>query len=151
MMTKYPGLIWLFDNPFTKEIIVRSEDTDRLGHTNNVSYLKWLEAIAWQHMESLGCGWLVNERLNKAMAITRTEMNYLNASYEDEVLILGTWITKSDFKLSSERQFQLFRLSDNKQLLSATMQFVCIDLKSGRASKMPEELVYAHQDAISKL
>jgi acyl-CoA thioester hydrolase len=140
---------WLFPNAFTKQIDVKPEDTDRLGHTNNVSYLRWLEAIAWEHMEYLKCGWQVNERLGKAMAITRTEMDYHSASYADESLILGTCITQSDYRVTSERVFQLFRLSDSKLLLSAKMQFACIDLKSGRASKMPIELIDAHKKAIS--
>tara|TARA_R110001592_G_scaffold205052_2_gene455434 strand:- start:5905 stop:6375 length:471 start_codon:yes stop_codon:yes gene_type:complete len=140
---------WKYPKPFTVDIIVQAEDTDRLGHTNNVSYLRWLESIAWEHMEYLECGWQVNERLGKAMAITRTEMDYLGASYADESLLLGTWITQSDYRLTSERLFQLFRKSDNKLLLSARMQFACIDLKSGRASKMPIELIDAHKRAIS--
>ena len=140
---------WLLPNAFIEQIEVKPEDTDRLGHTNNVSYLRWLEAIAWDHVEHLDCGWQVNERLGKAMAITRTEMNYHSASYENELLILGTWITQSDYRFTSERLFQLFRLSDTKLLLSAKMQFACIDLKSGRASKMPVELIDAHKKAIS--
>lgn len=148
-MAKISHPNWLFSNPFSSEILVGPEHVDRLGHTNNTCYLKWLEAIAWDHMEYLACGWQINERLGKAMAITRTEMNYLGASYAGESLILGTWITQSDFRLTSERQFQLYRESDNKLLLSAVMQFACIDLKTGRASKMPFELIDAHKRAIS--
>jgi acyl-CoA thioester hydrolase len=142
-------IVWKYPKPFTTEIIVQAEDTDRLAHTNNVSYLRWLESIAWQHMEYLECGWQVIERIGKAMAITRTEMNYLGASYTGESLILGTWITHSDYRLSSAREFQLFRQSDSKLLLTASMEFACIDLKSGRASKMPIELIDAHKKAIS--
>ena len=140
---------WLFPNAFTEQFEVKPEDTDRLGHTNNLSYLRWLEAIAWAHMEYLECGWQVNERLGRAMAITRTEMDYHCASYVDESLILGTWITQSDYRVTPERVFQLFRLSDSKLLLSAKIQFACIDLNSGRASKMPLELIDAHKRAIS--
>ncbi len=146
MTNKLP---WQFQNVFAKQLQVKPEDTDRLGHTNNVSYLRWLEAIAWDHMEHLECGWQVNERLGKAMAITRSEMDYLAASYQDEVLMLGTWITQSDYRLTSERTFQLFRPADTKLLLTAKMQFACIDLTSGRASKMPLELIEAHKSAIS--
>lgn len=140
---------WQYPNPFLTQIQVLPEHTDRLGHTNNGCYLSWLEAIAWSHMEHLACGWQVNEQIGKAMAITRTEMDYLAASYASEELILGTWITRSDFRLTSEREFELYRIADRKRLLKARMCFACIDLKSGRASKMPDALVQAHHQAIS--
>lgn len=139
---------WRYPNPFTKHITVRQQDADRLGHTNNVSYIRWLEAIAWEHMESLNCGWNVNEKTRKAMAIIHTEVDYLSASYPQESLLLGTWISSSDLRFQSERQFQLFRKSDKKLILSSLMRFVCIDLHTGKASKMSPELISAHQKAI---
>jgi len=143
-------LPWRLPNPFVKEIEVGGEDTDRLGHTNNVCYLKWLESIAWEHMEHLNCGWQVNELTSKAMAITHTEMDYLASSYAGETLILGTWIKESDFRFTSARYFELFRISDGKLLLKAQMKFACIDLKKGRASRMSNELIQAHQQAIEE-
>ena len=145
------NLPWRYANPVLKTILVLPEHTDRLGHTNNVCYLSWLEAIAWEHMEQLACGWAVNEQTGKAMAITRTEMDYLAASYADDELILGTWITASDYRLTSVREFELYRLRDKKRLLSARMRFACIDLKSGRASKMPMALIEAHKVSITRI
>lgn len=66
---------------FSRTISVSDAETDRLGHTNNVKYLEWLEAIAWEHMDALGCPWETMEQENKAMAITLTEMQYLQATY----------------------------------------------------------------------
>ena len=124
------------------------EHTDRLGHTNNVCYLSWLEAIAWEHMEQLACGWAVNEQTGKAMAITRTEMDYLAASYADDELILGTWITASDYRLTSVREFELYRLRDKKRLLSARMRFACIEISSGRPRRMPPEFIAGYGPAV---
>lgn len=136
---------WQFPNPYLKKIQVKAENTDKLGHTNNVRYLEWLENISWQHMEALGCGWDITEKLGKAMAIVRTEIDYINASYENEELCLATWITSSDMKLQSSRHFQLIRLLDGKIILKAKMNFVCISLKSGKPTKMAKELIEAHE------
>ena len=138
-------LDWQWPNPHLKEVTVNAKHTDRLGHTNNVRYLEWLEGIAWDHIEALGCGWDVKEKLGKAMAIVRTEIDYMSASYESDQLLLGTWITSSDMKFKSSRHFQLIRLSDSKTVLRAKMDFVCISLKTGRISKMPEAFVAAHE------
>jgi len=139
---------WQWPNPYLDEITVKSEHTDRLGHTNNVRYLEWLEGIAWSHIEALGCGWEVKEALGKAMAIIRTEIDYLSASYEGDELLLGTWITSSDMKLQSTRHFQLVNRLTGKTILKAKMRFACISLKTGRPSKMPKEFVVAHENGL---
>jgi len=144
------SLDWKWPEPYLRTIIVKESDTDRLGHTNNVRYLEWLEAIAWAHFEALGCPWHINEAVGKAMAITHTEIDYLASSYEDDKLILGTWITASNLKLSSSRHFQIFRGSDSKEILRARMDFTCIALASGKPSRMPKEFISAHELGLSQ-
>ena len=139
---------WQWPNPHLKEITVKAKDTDKLGHANNVRYLEWLESISWDHIEALGCGWEVKEKIGKAMVIIRTEIDYMAASYENDQLLLGTWITSSDMKFQSSRHFQLIRLSDGKTVLKAKMNFVCISLKTGQPAKMPELFVTAHQKGL---
>jgi acyl-CoA thioester hydrolase len=140
--------LWQWPNPYITQIRVEGLHTDRLGHTNNVRYLEWLEAIAWEHIDSLGCGWSVNKSLGKAMAIIRTEIDYLFASYEGDKLLLGTWITHSDMRLQSSRHFQLIRPIDGKTILNAKMKFACISLKTGKPSKMPEAFIKAHEKGL---
>lgn len=139
---------WDLANPFLMHITVQAAETDRLGHTNNQVYLKWLEQISWQHIESLGMDWPMHERLSKAMAITRTEIDYLAASYEGDELTLATWISDSDQRLTSSRQFQLVRLKDNKTIIKAQSFYACIDLKTGRPARMPKAFQDVHMQAL---
>lgn len=132
---------WDFPDPFIMNIQVESNETDRLGHTNNQVYLKWMEEISWRHIEPHGLPWELQEQLGKSMAITRTEIDYLGASYVGDQLQLATWITYSDGRLTSTRQFQLSRISDGKTLARANSRYACIDLKSGKPSRMPKEFV----------
>lgn len=134
---------WIHPNPYIHEITITNEMTDKLGHTNNVRYIELLEEIAWDHIDSLGCGWDVKEKTGKAMAITRTEIDYLNASYLDDNLLVATWVVASDKRFTCSRQFQIIRASDKKSILQAKMNFACISLKTGRLSKMPEIFVKA--------
>lgn len=140
---------WQWPNPHIQKIVVSDEHTDRLGHTNNVRYLEWMESIAWEHIESLGLSWELKKQLGKAMAIVRTEIDYMSASYAGDQLVLGTWITHSDLKFQSTRHFQLVRASDRKTIVQAKMQFACISLKSGKLSKMPQEFIDAHQKGLA--
>lgn len=144
-MTEYQ---WDLPEPFTMPIRVAAEDIDRLGHTNNQVYLRWMEELSWRHVEHLGCGWEAYQRLRRAMAIRRTEVDYLGASHAGDELIMATWITASDGRLHSERRFQLVAARDGRTLLRARVSYVCIDLDSGRPRRMPAEFTDFHQRAL---
>jgi acyl-CoA thioester hydrolase len=138
-MSEQPELNWDLPAPFAQQIRVSPEDTDRLGHANNVVYLRWLEEVSWAHIESLGMTWALHEQTGKAMAITRTEIDYLASANAGDVLELGTWLTDFDGRFRSARQFQLIRKSDGKTLVRALSTHACVDMKSQRPSRMPPE------------
>jgi len=77
------------------------------------------------------------------MAITRTEIDYLCASYTNDELIIATWVSDSDRRLTCSREFQIIRQADKKTILKAKMNFACISLKTGRMTKMPDIFVNA--------
>ncbi len=135
----HTDIIWDLPDPFTIDITVRDEDTDRLGHANNVVYVRWLEDVSWAHIESLGMTWSLHEQTGKAMAITRTEIDYLAAANADDHLVLGTWLTGYDGRFRSSRQFQLVRPSDGKTLVRAVSTHACVDMKTQRPSRAPKE------------
>jgi len=130
---------WDLPAPFTIEIAVRPEDTDRLGHANNVVYVRWLEDVSWAHIESLGMTWGLHEKTGKAMAITRSEIYYLASANAGDPLVRGTWLTDYDGRFRSARQFQLVRPSDGKTLVRAVSTHACVDLKSQRPARAPKE------------
>lgn len=141
-------ICWDLPNPFCMDIEVQAIHMDRLGHTNNAHYLNWMEEVSWPHIESVGMGWEVQEASGKSMAIVRTEIDYIASSYAGDALIMGTWITTSDNKFQSSRQFQLVRRDNGKTLLRAVCKYVCIDLKKGKPGRMPPEFAAAHQRAL---
>ena len=144
-MTSEP--LWDMTTPFVKDITVSPAMTDRLGHANNVQYLQWMESISWDHLGALSLPWELQYSLQRAMVIRRTEIDYLLAAYEGDVLRLGTWLIETDGKLRSARQFQLIRLADQRTLMRATCQHVCINLRNGKPARMPAEFVQAFAQA----
>lgn len=138
-MSEQPSLNWDLPDPFTINITVRPDDTDRLGHANNVVYVRWLEDVSWAHIDSLGMTWALHEQTGKAMAITRTEVDYLMAANAGDELVLGTWLTDWDGRFRSARQFQLIRPADGRTLLRALSTHACVDLRSQRPSRAPAE------------
>ncbi|MFO8142389.1 MAG: acyl-CoA thioesterase [Marinobacter sp.] len=149
-MTDEQSLTWDLPDPFTLTITVRPEDTDRLGHANNVVYVRWLEDISWAHIDSLGMTWAMHEDTGKAMAITRTELDYLASANAGDELVLGTWLTDWDGRFRSARQFQLIRPADGKTLLRALSTHACVDMKSQRPARAPKVFVDILSGALVK-
>jgi len=141
-------MIWDQPYVFISDIRVEAEHIDELGHANNAVYVTWLEQCAWQHSQSLGLGLGDYQRLNRAMAVLRHEIDYLAAAYEGDHLQLGTWITESDQRLKMKRNFQLIRPADKVTLLRAQTTFVCIEMTSGKPKRMPPEFLEGYGKAL---
>ncbi len=139
---------WDYPQPFTFGTRVGAEDIDGLEHTNNTVYVKWCEQVAWAHSVALGLDLEAYQRLDRAMAITRSEYDYLQASRADDELVAGTWIVGWDRKLTMERRFQIMRPVDGATLLRGMMRFVCIEISSGRPRRMPPEFIAGYGPAI---
>ncbi|MEQ8860905.1 MAG: thioesterase family protein [Pseudomonadales bacterium] len=130
------------------DVVVGPEHIDALGHTNNVHYLGWLQACAWAHSAARGFDAGNMLALGYAMAVRETRMTYIGATYEGDRLRVGDWITASDGRLRAQRSFQIIRESDELTVMRAVIDYVCINLKSGRPTRMPKAFVTAYADDV---
>ena len=140
--------LWDYPSPHTLRATVHADDIDGLAHTNNTVYVKWCERAAWSHSGVLGLDLERYQALDRAMAITRSEFDYLQASREGERIVVATWIVDWDGKLTMRRHFQIIREDDGATLLRAAMRFVCIELSTGRPRRMPQEFKAGYGPAI---
>jgi acyl-CoA thioester hydrolase len=83
------------------------------------------------------------------MVVLRHEIDYLAAAYLNDEVMVATWIVTSDNKLRLTRHFQILRPSDQATLLRARSNFVCIELTSGKARRMPDIFVETYGKAIT--
>lgn len=146
-MTVAPEL-WDHPDPFILQAVVAADDIDGLKHTNNTVYVKWCEQAAWAHSVALGLDLDNYRQLDRAMAIVRSEYDYLQASRAGEELQVATWIVDWDRKLTMHRHFQIIRAADGVTLLRGAMRFVCIEISSGRARRMPAEFIASYGPAV---
>ena len=70
-------MTWDHLHPFSQPVSPRPEDIDGLNHTNNAVYLQWCEKVAWAHSEALGLSLADYRRLDRAMAISHGQYDYL--------------------------------------------------------------------------
>jgi acyl-CoA thioester hydrolase len=144
-MTAYPGTTGFdFPAPHVIELTVQPEDIDAYDHVNNAVYLMWFDRAAWSHSAALGVPLAQCLALRRGMAALRTEIDYLLAAVKGEVVQVGTWIARSDARLRCERRFQVRRTADGRTLARAMTEYVCINLDSGRAVRMPELFTRAY-------
>lgn len=139
---------WDLPSPFTLALTPQPGHIDGLGHTNNAVYVQWCEQAGWAHSEALGLSLADYRRLDRAMAIREGHYEYLLPSFEGEALLLGTWLTASDGRLTMERRFQLRRASDGVTLVRGRWALVCIEISSGKPRRMPAAFLDIYDKAV---
>ena len=138
----------LGEPPYVVDIEVVAAEIDGLGHANNAAYVSWLERCAWSHSQSLGLDVADYQRLDRAMAVVRHEVDYLASAYLGQTLQVATWIIESDHRFKMTRRFQVLRPADGVTLLRALTTFACIEMSSGKPKRMPPEFVEGYGKAV---
>ena len=131
-------------NPHVLELAVRPEDIDAYDHVNNAVYLTWLDRVAWSHSTALGVPLEHCLTQRRGMAAQRVEIDYLRAALKGDVVCAATWIVSADGRLRAERRFQIRRVADGQTLARARIDYVCINLDTGRAARMPAAFARAY-------
>lgn len=140
---------WQLPSPFIHPWQVSKQQIDHYHHANNVAYVSQLEITAWAHSNHLGLSIEQYQALDRGMAISRHEINYLAAAHENDLIDCATWIVECDSKLKLARQFQFIRQTDQRTLLTARTEFVCIALSSGQPKRMPKEFSEVYGKAVT--
>ncbi len=130
---------WDLPAPFVIERVVSPEQIDEYGHTNNTVYSTWCEHVAWEHSRAVGLDMDDYRRLNRAMALRRSEMHFLQPCHEGDRVLIANWIVVGDGRVQAYRRYQMIKADTGTTLARALQQWACIDLESGRPRRMPEE------------
>lgn len=125
---------------FEYEHPVKPEEIDGLGHVNNQVYLDWLMEAAARHSEL--AGWDIKRMLamGEGWVVRRHEIDYLLPVMPGETVKVRTWIETAE-KVSSERIYEIFRLSDGKKACAGRTVWVWISYKTGRPARIPDQLI----------
>jgi acyl-CoA thioester hydrolase len=133
-----------FPGAHVVELEVRAADIDAYDHVNNAVYLTWLDRAAWSHSAALGVPLERCQTLRRGMAALRTEIDFVRAALAGDQVQVATWIEDSNGRLRVVRRFQVLRVTDGATLARARIEYVCINLDSGKAVRMPELFANAY-------
>ena len=136
---------WDYKNPHVLEFKVFKENIDVLGHVNNKVYLDWCELVSWDHSKSLGVTPKIYQELRYACVVVKNKIEYLGSLFENDSIVISTWITETDSKLKLTRLFQVIRVKDNKTVFRSTVDYVCINLDTYRPTRMPDLFIEAYK------
>ena len=128
---------WDYKNPHVMEFQVFKEDIDVLGHVNNKVYLDWCELVSWDHSKSLGVTPQTYQELRCACVVVKNKIEYLGSLFENDSIVISTWITDTDSKLKLSRLFQVIRVKDNKTVFRSNVDYACINLDTYKPTRMP--------------
>jgi len=78
------------------------------------------------------------------MAVRDVRMSYLRATFEGDQLWVADWLTHNDGRLRATRSFQILRPADEACVMRAEIDYICINVSSGRPQRMPEGFLRAY-------
>jgi acyl-CoA thioester hydrolase len=133
-----------FPGAHVVQLEVRAADIDAYDHVNNAVYLTWLDRAAWSHSAALGLPLERCVAMRRGMAALRTEIDFVRAALAADQVHVATWIAGGDGRLRVGRRFQVLRAADGETLARARTDYVCINLDTGKAVRMPREFARAY-------
>ncbi|MBL4582754.1 MAG: acyl-CoA thioesterase [Gammaproteobacteria bacterium] len=119
-----------------------------MGHANNACYVVWCEQCAWKHSEFLGLDIKDYQRLDRGVAIRKASYEYCLPAFENEDLLIATWLTACDGKFRLERRFQMINVITGQTVLRGHWELICVTLKGGRVTKFPKEFIELYGNAV---
>ena len=118
------------------EIEVRPGDIDRLGHVNNVVYLRWVQDAAAAHWYARAGE---DDKENLLWVVTRHEIDYKRPALLNDRIIARTWVGGAS-RRSFERHTELFRKSDMKLLARARTLWCPVDAATKKPVGVSEDI-----------
>jgi acyl-CoA thioester hydrolase len=116
-------------------IRVAPEDIDRLGHVNNVVYLKYAQDAATAH-------WYASVpkdvRAELVWVVRRHEVDYLRPAFEGDELVARTWVGEAS-GATFERFIEIRRPKDDCIVASVRSVWAALDAKTLRPRRVTEQ------------
>ena len=121
--------------PFEVPIPVDPADIDFMGHVNNASYLKWVQAAVLSHWEKLAPAEEVAKHLWVAL---KHEITYRKPAFLDDEVIARTVLEK----VQGARAFYTTMIQRGEEVLAEVKsRWCCVDATTLRPARIAEHIV----------
>jgi acyl-CoA thioester hydrolase len=124
---------------YTRRFRVRHYELDSFGHVNNAVYVNYMQEAAIEASADAGFGTAWYGERGTSWVIRRLSIRYLlPARYHDE-LEVKTWISEVR-RATCTREYLITRTSDRARIARARVQWVYLDSRAGRLTRLPPEI-----------
>ena len=124
---------------FVTQLRVRYGETDKMGYVYYGNYAEYFEVARVEALRELGITYKNMEDDGIMLPVVRFEIDYKRPAYYDDLLSIKTKIPESP---NSKIHFEYETYNQNQELLNtAKTTLVFVDIKSGKPTRSPKELV----------
>ena len=127
------------DFRFHHDIRVRFADTDLQGIVFNANYLTYYDVGWTEYFRAVGYSWSQLLALGVDTVLARTTMAFKSPARFDEILEVHTRVSRLG-NTSLTFDFEIYPQNEDRLVNSATSLYVCVDPKSLKSIRVPEEL-----------
>ena len=131
------------DGVFRHKRVVREQDTDFLGHVNNVVWVRLVVRLAERHAASLGFDFETVRSLGGMWIVRRHEIDYRRSATPGQEVVEETWVAQMR-GARSVRCSRFLLADDGTELVSATTQWAFCDPDTQRPKRIPRQLLDAY-------
>lgn len=133
---------------FEHRFRVNERPENYIRHVNNLRYLEWFIDTAIDHANSLGWGMSICKEMGLAWVAKSHTIEYISPAYQDDELIIRTWIEKVT-STRVTRCYECKRIRDDQLIAQASTVWVIVDYESGRPKAFPKDLKTRFDSAVN--
>ena len=128
---------------FEYSLTVTDADLDRLGHVNNIVYVRWMQDAAVAH--SAAQGWPMARYAESGFGwVVRSHyIEYRVPAFSGDEVVIHTWVADMQ-KVSSRRKFEI-RRRDGTLLARSETNWAFVRTSDQRLTRIPEEVALAFE------
>jgi len=128
-----------FEHPLT----VVEDDIDRLGHVNNIVYIRWMQDAAVAHSKEQGWPMSRYQEAGFGWVVRSHFIEYRVPAFAGDAVIVHTWVADMQ-KVSSRRRFEICR-ADGTLLARAETHWAFVRTSDQRLVRIPVEVASAFE------
>jgi acyl-CoA thioester hydrolase len=121
---------------FELPIQVQPADIDRLGHVNNVVYLRWVQDAAVAHWRTAATP---DQQAEVLWVVVRHEIDYKHPARLEDGIIARTWVGTAT-RHAFERHTEILRGRDRRLLARARTLWCPIDPATLRPKRVGDDV-----------
>lgn len=124
---------------FTQRIVVGEADVDMQRRVSNLRYVEWMQELAVAH--STAQGWSMERYVaaGQGWVVYRHAITYKRPAVVGDAILAATWVAEYASR-QCLRRYRFLRQADGALLTEAETAWVYIDMRTGGAIRVPDQL-----------